>query len=223
MQALTFAAVLLFFSFPRITEERGASPGVTAAEAESGVIRPALALTFDDGPHEVYTEELLDGLAERNVRATFFVVGENVRKGRNSEIIKRMEEEGHLIGNHTYHHADLSALTGEEAAAELDAAGSLISGITGKPVWIVRPPYGALPAETPEDGNIYVRWTLDSLDWSIRDTDRIVDKVVSEVKENDIILMHDCYETSVEAALKLTDILKAEGYRFVTLDHLLGI
>lgn len=111
------------------------------SQAVTEDVKPRIALTFDDGPHPVYTPKLLDGLKERNVKATFFVVGKNI-EGR-EDIIKRMDEEGHLIGNHTYDHVKITGLPEEEACAQITKTSELVKEITGKNTEFVRPPFGA--------------------------------------------------------------------------------
>ena len=180
---------------------------------------PQIAITFDDGP-SVCTPALLDGLKERNVKATFFLVGENVETY--PDIVKRIYEEGHLIGNHTYHHVQLTKIKEEEALKELEETNRMIEKITGNPVEYVRPPFGEFPKGlSGKISMIPVMWTVDPLDWSVKDTEKIVSKVVTQAKENDMILLHDCYGTSVEAALQIIDRLKEKGFEFVTADRLL--
>lgn len=112
----------------------------TDTEAAAEEIPPRVALTFDDGPHPSYTKKLLDGLKERGVKATFFVVGENI-PGR-EDIIRQMWEDGHLIGNHTYNHEDISKMTPEKACEELTKTSELVKEITGEGTAYVRPPFG---------------------------------------------------------------------------------
>ena len=114
------------------------SQSVLAMQAEE--LPPRVALTFDDGPHRIYTRNLLDGLRERGVKATFFVVGENIPG--NEELIRQMEEDGHLIGNHTYDHADISKMSDEENCRELRKNSELVKQITGHQTAYVRPPFG---------------------------------------------------------------------------------
>lgn len=179
-----------------------------------------IALTFDDGPHPYYTEQLLDGLAERGVKATFFLLGCNIEG--NEEVVRRMAEEGHLIGNHTYYHVDITTLSQEEACAEIQDTSRKITEITGEPVEYVRPPFGNWSQELEcEVMMIPIFWSVDTLDWSTRNADLLVQQVVSEVEENDIILMHDSYKSTVQAALRIVDLLQAEGYEFVTADELI--
>lgn len=133
-----------------------------------------------------------------------------------------MYEDGHLIGNHTYHHVDLSKLSLEQALFELEETNHLIAEITGEEPEYVRPPFGAWKEELDtEITAIPVKWTVDPLDWTTENVQEIVEKVVTDTEENDMILLHDCYESSVEAALQIVDILKEEGYEFVTVDELL--
>ncbi len=179
-----------------------------------------IALTFDDGPHPCFTEQLLDGLKERGVKATFFVTGEHAEL--HPEVIERMENEGHLIGNHTYSHMQLRSGNREEFRKELIKTNEVISGITGEEVLYVRPPYGSWDKSFEEELNMFpVLWTVDPLDWCSKSVTGIASKVVSKAKENDIILMHDYYDTSVTAALKVVDELLEEGYTFVTVDEIL--
>ena len=179
-----------------------------------------IALTFDDGPHPYYTEQLLDGLKERGVHATFFVTGEHAQL--HPDVIKRMSEEGHLIGNHTYSHMQLARDNREEFKEELIKTNEIIEEITGKEVLYVRPPYGSWDKKFESELNMFpVLWNVDPLDWCSSNVSCITEKVVSNVEENDIILMHDYYDTTVTAALKIVDELMEEGYTFVTVEEIL--
>ena len=187
---------------------------------EPGEETKKIALTFDDGPHPRYTEELLDGLAEREVKATFFLLGQNI-EGR-EEIIERMAREGHLIGNHTYYHVDITRLSQREACREILDTSEKITAITGQPVEYIRPPFGNWDKELEcEVMMLPIFWSVDTLDWTTKNEDQIVQKVVTKIEENDIILMHDSYDSTVKAALRIVDLLQAEGYEFVTADELI--
>ena len=193
--------------------------GYVSASATS-VEAPEIALTFDDGPSAAWTPALLDGLKERGVKATFFLIGENADK--NPEIVKRMAEEGHLIGNHTYHHVELTKVSENEARLELADTSAAIVRITGKEPEYMRPPFGAWQRKLEQEIRMLpVLWTIDPLDWTTENQDEIVNKVVTEAEENDIILLHDCYKSSIEAGLRIVDILQEEGFVFVTVDELL--
>lgn len=193
--------------------------GYVSASA-TPVEAPKIALTFDDGPSAAWTPTLLDGLKERGVKATFFLIGENADK--NPEIVKRMAEEGHLIGNHTYHHVELTKVSENEARLELADTSAVIVRITGKEPEYMRPPFGAWQRKLEQEIQMLpVLWTIDPLDWTTENQDEIVNKVVTEAEENDIILLHDCYKSSIEAGLRIIDILQEEGFMFVTVDELL--
>lgn len=190
----------------------------SASEEDTGLLR--IALTFDDGPNPASTVRLLDGLKERNVKATFFLIGSCAEE--NPEIVKRMYEEGHLIGNHTYHHVKLSELTKEEAREEILSVDHLVKEITGNGTEFVRPPFGEWREDLELEMEVMpVMWTIDPLDWTTENTDEIVDRVVTKAEENAIILLHDCYGSSVDAAFRIVDILQAQNYEFVTADQLL--
>lgn len=179
-----------------------------------------IALTFDDGPHKRYTEELLDGLKERGVKATFFLLGSNI-EGK-EEIVKRMAEEGHLIGNHTFYHVDITRLKFQEACSEIRKTSQEITEITGQPVEYVRPPFGNWDKELECDVMmIPIFWSVDPKDWTTGNVDQIVQKVVTNVEENDIILLHDSYDSTVRAALRIIDLLEPAGFEFVTADQLI--
>ena len=181
---------------------------------------PKVALTFDDGPHRIYTKSLLDGLRERGVKATFFVVGENIPG--NEDLIRQMEADGHLIGNHTYDHADISKLSDEENCRELQKTSDLVKEITGYGTAYVRPPFGNWKDTMDcRVTMISVKWTIDTLDWKSKNVAEIIGKVMQQISDYDIILMHDYYETSVEAALQIVDRLQEEGYEFVTVEDLI--
>ncbi|MCI8790768.1 MAG: polysaccharide deacetylase family protein [Lachnospiraceae bacterium] len=179
-----------------------------------------IAITFDDGPHPCYTEQLLDGLKERGVVATFFVTGEHAEL--HPEVIARMQEEGHLIGNHTYSHIQLTKSNRETFKEELIKTNEILKEITGEEVQYVRPPYGSWDKSFEKELNMFpVLWTVDPLDWCSKNVGCITEKIVSKTGENDIILMHDYYDTSVTAALKAIDELLEEGYTFVTVEEIL--
>ena len=193
--------------------------GEAVREEEVSEPGSRIALTFDDGPGP-YTERLLDGLKERGVKASFFLIGRSVKEY--PEAVKRMEEEGHLIGNHTYSHVKLKGLSPEETRREIQKTDEAVYEITGKHVAYLRPPFG----EWEEDLELTypvlpVMWTVDPLDWTTENVEEIVDRVVTQAGENDMILLHDCYDSSVEAALQIVDRLLAEGFDFVRVDELL--
>ena len=188
--------------------------------AEEKKEKPQIAITFDDGPHPIHTPKLLEGLKKRHVKASFFVIGDLAEA--NPQLIQQEKEDGHLIGNHTYHHVDIGKLSDEKAMEEILKTSEVIQKITGEEVDFVRPPFGVWQKKLEQEMSVIpVLWSVDPLDWTTENTDEIVNKVVTEVKENDIILLHDCYNSSVDAALRIIDILQKEGYEFVTVDEMI--
>lgn len=211
---LTFLFCMMF-QIQNIVEN-----SITCTNAKENVEVKKIALTFDDGPHPVYTPKLLDGLKKRGVVATFFVTGQNAKEY--PEIIKRMSEDGHLIGNHTYSHIQLTKSNREEFRAELVKTNEVLREITGKDASFVRPPYGSWDKSFETELNMFpVLWNIDPLDWCCNNADCIVQKVERKTKENSIILLHDYYDTSVQAALRIIDDLTKQGYQFVTVDEIL--
>ena len=179
-----------------------------------------VALTFDDGPGYKTTMTLLEGLKERDVRATFFLLGDKIEERK--EVVERMKEDGHLIGNHTYSHVQLDSVNIACASDEIEKTNIIIQEITGETPTFIRPPYGSWNTTLENEIDMTpVLWTIDTSDWNTRDVNKIVEHVVSEVESGDIILMHDIYDTSVVAALEIVDQLKRRGYVFVTVDELL--
>lgn len=179
-----------------------------------------IAITFDDGPNADYTEMLLEGLKERGVPATFFLLGAEVEKY--PEIVAHMKEQGHLIGTHSYEHVNLCNLSEAAAIEQVDKTNHAIYEITGEYPEYIRPPYGCWKSNLDYDTEmIEVLWDIDPLDWKTSNSDVIKERVVSKAQENDIILLHDASESSVKAAFKIIDELQSEGYTFVTVDEIL--
>lgn len=183
---------------------------------------PYVALTFDDGPRDVTTPVLLDGLAQRGVHATFFVIGENVEG--NELLLQRMEGEGHQIGLHTYHHKKLDQLNAAGFYAEVDSLRATLTALVGREDFMLRPPYGMMNAATQARAAApIVLWSVDPEDWSDQDTGRQVSVILDNAKDGDIILLHDIYPSSVETALQVVDALMARGFHFVTVEQLFAI
>ncbi len=179
-----------------------------------------VAITFDDGPHPVYTELILDELKDRGVKASFFITGQNAEEY--PDIVKRIYDEGHIIGNHTYSHLRLTTLNEEIYVEELRETSKLIEEITGQETIFVRPPYGEWDKKFEKELKMFpVLWTVDPLDWCSTDASFIVERVVGKVKDNDIILLHDEYESTKVAVMVIIDILQNRGYEFVTVDEIL--
>ena len=143
--------------------------------------RPQIALTFDDGPDEKYTEKLLDGLKERGIKASFFLLGKSIEG--NEHIVKRMHREGHLIGNHTYNHVQLDKISETRAREEILKTNNRIYEITGEYPVYMRPPYGAWKKDTEFCVEmIPVFWTIDTLDWKTQNVQDVLQRARKNIK-----------------------------------------
>ena len=198
-------------------EETSVPTVQTVAVPEGG--EKYVALTFDDGPRAETTRTLLDGLKERGVVATFFVVGEQIEG--NETLILRMKDEGHQIGNHTYTHARLSSSSNTTVVEEIQKTEVVLERLLGEGDYWVRPPYGQIYKRQTALINVpMVYWSVDPEDWKYLNSERVARFILNNVKPGDIILLHDFYPTSVEAALMVVDELKKQGYTFVTVEQL---
>ena len=183
-----------------------------------------IALTFDDGPRWETTEKLLDGLQQRGVQATFFVIGTQIGCVGNESMLLRMKEEGHQIGNHTYSHVRLQTAGRETVLEEIQKNEVILREILGEGEYWLRPPYGMIGQnQTDLVKTPMIYWSLDPEDWKLLDAGKVSDLVVEKVQDGDIVLLHDFYPSSVEAALQIIDRLQPEGYVFVTVEELFRI
>ena len=186
-----------------------------------------IAMTFDDGPSAKLTPRLLDILKERNMHVTFFVLGEMVKP--HPEILKRAAAEGHEIGNHSWDHPDLAKKSDEFVRSELDRTKAEITAAIGKPVTLMRPPYGSLSKEQKrwihdELGYTIVLWDVDPTDWKQPVTPaQVEERILKDTRDGSIILSHDIHATTVEAMPDTFDKLLAKGYKFVTVSELIAM
>ncbi len=212
------AALMAVFCRPLPVETAGlAALAVPAGGTEAKYV----ALTFDDGPRADTTGRLLDGLKERGAHATFFVIGEQVPE--NEGLLRRMAVEGHQVGNHTFSHQSLQNAGEHTVIEEIQKTEVLLEEILGEGEYWLRPPYGLVDSRTPQLVKTpMVYWSLDPEDWRLLNTEQVVSYVLGRVKNGDIILLHDFYPTSVDAALQIVDALQAEGYVFLTVEELLA-
>lgn len=182
--------------------------------------KPMIALTFDDGPHKGTTNRILKILSENNARATFFVLGSNIEN--NEELIKQAIFQGNEIGNHTYSHRQLTKLSKAEIEREIQQTQDMLKNNVHYQPKILRPPYGSHNQLVDDCAKSYrlVTWSLDTLDWKYRNTDKVVNEVIATVKEGDIILMHDLYESTVDAVAMIIPMLQKKGFQFVTVSEL---
>lgn len=180
---------------------------------------PMVALTFDDGPSENATRRILKVLKDNYSRATFFMVGTRVQKY--PEIVAEIAEGGNELGNHTFDHANLTKIDSVARAAQIDQVDVYVYSATERYTTVIRPPYGAYDDSVVQQLKPpIVLWDLDTLDWKNRNAQMIVDKVMNAVKDGDVILMHDIYDSTAEAVEMLVPMLKAQGYQIVTVSEM---
>lgn len=180
--------------------------------------KKTIALTFDDGPSS-FTNRLLDCLEKNNAKATFFMVGKEIENFPDE--VKRMESLGCELGNHTYSHADLTALSKEEISSQIGTTDKLLYDLAGHGATVVRPPYGSINDTVRETvGTPMMLWSVDTLDWKTDDAQTIVDSVLSSAEDGAVILMHDIHKTSVDAAEIIIPKLIKDGYKLVTVHEL---
>jgi len=187
----------------------------------NAVSEPKLvALTFDDGPHATYTAQLLDGLKERGVPVTFFMLGQCAEA--EPDLVRRAYEEGHEIACHTWSHPDLQKLSDEIIRSQITRCCDLFDEILGvENEYLVRPPYGSTDKRVRAAvDEVMLFWSVDTLDWKLKDEEKVYQKILSEVHDGAIILCHDIHKTTIPAALRAVDTLRAQGYEFVTVSEL---
>ena len=179
-----------------------------------------VALTFDDGPSDSITNGVLDVLERYGAKATFFVVGQNINYGR--EAMARAAKMGCEIGTHTYSHIDLPSSSASEIREEIADTDALIKEYTGSPAYVARAPGGALEEESANIvGKPFFYWTVDTRDWESRDASSVISMVKNNTDDGDIILMHDVYESTLEAVETVVPWLIEEGYELVTVSELM--
>ena len=177
-----------------------------------------VALTFDDGPSS-FTNRLLDCLEKNKAKATFFMAGKEIEYF--SDEVKRMKNLGCELGNHTYSHADLTGLSPEDISSEISAVDNLLMELTGQGASVVRPPYGSVNSTVKSVvGTPMILWSIDTLDWESQDPQKIAEIVHSQAEDGSIILLHDIFSTSVDAAEIFIPEMIKEGYQFVTVHEL---
>lgn len=156
------------------------------------------------------------------MKATFFVLGNKAEVY--PDIIKKIHNDGHQIGNHTYDHRLLRGLSDEEIREQIEKTNKIIKNIIGKEPTILRPGYGMYNNKVLRNSEMpIILWSIDSKDWRIRNSDRLFRNIINKIKDGDIILMHDIFERSIEVALMIIDDLQEKGFEFVTIERLAKI
>ena len=180
--------------------------------------RPMIALTFDDGPGP-RTGELVDALKKNDARATFFVLGMNAVNYQ--ETIKKMQDAECEIGNHSYNHPQLTTLDEAGIRKQLDDTDHMIASAVGQNATVMRPTYGVINDKVKAHAKMpLIMWSVDTMDWKNREKEMIVNSVLSTAGDGDIILMHDIYGTSIDAAIDLIPKLIEKGFQVVTVSEM---
>lgn len=200
-------------------------PETAAQETQNGGGRqidpnkPMIALTFDDGPYAPVGNRIMDCLAQYGGKATFYVVGERCASYKTE--MQRMVAEGHEIGNHTYGHKYLNKLSAEQIREQIQKGNQAIEAASGKSAATVRLPGGNKNATVLANVDApIVLWSVDTLDWKTKNAQKSIDAVVGKVKDGDIVLMHELYNASGDAALTIIPKLVEQGYQLVTVSEL---
>lgn len=196
---------------------------VSITQGPSG--KPIVSITFDDGPHPTNTPILLDILKARRIRATFYVIGQNV--ARYPDLVKRIVDEGHELGNHTWNHPRLTSLGEAGVLSQLDRTSEAIYKAVKKVPVTMRPPYGLLhPSQArmihAKRAMVTTRWDVDPRDWQRPGPSVVANRIVSASHNGSIILAHDIHRPTVRAMPSALDGLSGRGFHFSTVSMLLG-
>src|SRR5438477_7207137 len=235
------ASRLLFFCFiSLVTTQLRAEPTIASqdpekvsrnAPAESSITfssvhvdGPYIAMTFDDGPSATLTPKLLDLLAAHRIKATFFVIGENVAE--HPEVVARAAREGHEIGNHSWSHPNFGKMSDESVRRQLWQTDDAIKNATGKRPILLRPPYGSITAREKhwihdELGYQIILWDVDPYDWKRPGPAVVRNRILKETQPGSIVLSHDIHPGTIEAMPSTFDALEAKGFKFVTVSELI--
>ena len=184
--------------------------------------KPAVALTYDDGPHPTVTHDILDVLEKYNARATFFVVGSRINSYK--DCIIREAQLGCEIANHTYNHTTLSSASDEKIGSEIARTNNLVKSLTGKSPVLVRSPGGSINSRSAAaTGCPIVHWSVDTLDWKSRNADSVIASVKKNTTDGSIVLMHDLYGSTAKATEAIVPWLISQGYQLVTVSELMQL
>ena len=187
---------------------------------------PYIAMTFDDGPHAENTPRLLDMLKKRDIKATFFVVGQCVVE--HPAIMKRIVAEGHEIANHSWSHPLLTKMGEDAVTTQIQKTHDAIVETTGVTPKLFRPPYGGFSLNqrnwaNKKWGYQIILWDVDPLDWKYRNAARVHSEIMKQTVPGSIVLSHDIHKTTVDAMPETLDALAAKGFKFVTVSELLAM
>ena len=200
--------------------------GRTVTHRSGPSSQPYVAMTFDDGPHPQNTPRLLNILRDRNIKATFYVIGNCV--DRHPHIVRRIVAEGHEIGNHTYTHRRLTTLGSSEVRTEMRKTQAAIVRAAGVKPRTMRPPYGALRTDQrntifSEFGYPTIMWSVDPQDWKRPGPSIVSSRILSSSRNGSIILAHDLHKPTIDAMPRTFDGLLAKGFKFITVSQMLAL
>jgi peptidoglycan/xylan/chitin deacetylase (PgdA/CDA1 family) len=232
---MRFGPALLFFILGALTAgaqdtastpNPAPSPPKPATYFQAHVDQPYIAMTFDDGPSAENTPRLLEMLKQRNIKATFFLIGQNV--SANPNIVKQILADGNEVGNHTWTHPQLSKLSDDKVTAEITKTQDAIKDASGYTPTLLRPPYGAITPRQREwissqFGLNVILWSVDPFDWKRPGSAVITQRILSQARPGSIILSHDIHKQTVDAMPATLDGLIAKGYKFVTVSQLIAL
>ena len=206
---------------PAPDDSQPQATGQSAGSSAPATDKPMVALTYDDGPHATYTDQILDILEENHAVATFFEVARNL--ANDPDAVRRAVSLGCEVGSHSYRHADLGKMSQAALAEDLSKADALFEEVLGTAPSLLRPPYGSLSKTVKyTTGRSIITWSIDTEDWLSRDVDKILASVQGAGSlDGQVILMHSTYETSVEASAVLIPWLQEQGYQLVTVSELI--
>ena len=212
------------------TPSPASSPAPTglkpATYFQANVDGPYIAMTFDDGPSPETTPRLLDILKQRNIKATFFMIGQNAE--RNPEIVKRILADGHEIGNHSWTHPQLAKLPDDRVTEEITKTQNAITNASGYTPKLLRPPYGSITGRQKEwienqFGLSVILWSVDPFDWKRPGASVIQQRILAGARPGAIILSHDIHKQTVDSMPATLDALAAKGFKFVTVSQLIAM
>ena len=232
---MRFGAIFFFACFSTLAvnaQDTNSTPAPAAPGPKPAtytrvrVDQPYIAMTFDDGPSAALTPRLLDILKQRNIKATFFLIGQNA--AANPDIVRRILADGHEIGNHSWTHPQLSKLSDDGVTTEISKTQDAIKEASGFTPTILRPPYGAITARQREwiesrFGLSIILWSVDPFDWKRPGASVITQRILSQVRPGAIILSHDIHKQTIDAMPATLDALAAKGYKFVTVTELIAM
>lgn len=181
--------------------------------------KKSVAITFDDSPNKNKTDRILASLQDNHFHATFFIVGE--RAVYNKDLLINIKNLGNEIGSHTYYHQNMKRLSDEEVINDFKNMNDFYQSIFNENLNLIRPPYGSIneSQQTLLDAS-YILWSLDTNDWRYRSSDYLVNYVIDNIKDGDIILFHDAYDSSAKAIEELLPILYSKGYQVMSVSEL---